>query len=116
MAPLWTCGHLGCVCVEFEGKVVAFDGSQELQMANNIFSMVGTQPAPDGAPWETLAQFRKFVQMTKSMGKRKAVKFPWNVSRLRCAFLTSVLTSCQSLRPSAGDALVHAYLHPVTKE
>ena len=61
---------LGCVCVELECKVVAFPSASEESMINNIFSKVGTQPAPGGSPWKTLTMLPNYAQL-RSMGKRK---------------------------------------------
>ena len=77
---------LGCVCVELECKVVAFSSASEETMINNIFSKVGTEPAPGGSPWKTLTMLPKYAQL-RSMGKRKAIIFPWKLDQCCAEFM-----------------------------
>ena len=97
---------LGCVCVELETKGVAFPGTSEESMLNNIFTTMGTLPAPGGSPWLALTMLSKYTQLVRAMGKRKAM-IPWKVKEQCDEFLKKVCIPCPSLRLSAKDALAH---------
>ena len=101
---------LGCVCVELEGKVIAFPGSSEESMVNKLCSTMGTLPAPGGSPWMALTMLPKYTQLVKAMGKRKAMSFPWKVKEQCEEFLKKVFIPCPSLRFSAKDSLTLPYL------
>ena len=104
---------LGCVCVEFEGKVVAFPGSNEESMITKILSTMSTQPAPGGSPWMALGLLPKYIQVVKSMGRRKGratMTLPWLVKGQCEEFLKKVFIPCPSLRFCAKDALTLPYL------
>ena len=97
----------GCITVEVLTKSVAFPGSSEAQMVNNIFSFAGTRNSDAWPSLLKLPQFRDFIHSQPTKCHRQP---SWQLTAEAQTFVLETLKPCPSQRWSAHTALKHKFL------